>query len=179
MLAANQGSVAESFPLGHRQPIIPPLGAAFLVNSTAAEVDEWLRRVPDASRDRLELYRAQLGKVRQRGYSLLAAGPELLQRHQAVLAEFELSQRLPRQERAVRQATSELADVFCPDLRPGQRYDLASIVVPIPIRADLPPMAIRLTGLPARLWAQQIESWVGKLKRVAALAAASMNGSLR
>ncbi|HEY3882576.1 MAG TPA: flavin reductase family protein [Trebonia sp.] len=179
VLAANQGSVAEPFPLGHRQPIIPPLGAAFLVNATPAEVDEWLRRVPDASRDRRDLYRAQLGKVRERGYSLLAAGPELLQRHQAVLAEFELSQRLPRQERAVRQATSELADVFCPDLLPRQRYDLASIVVPIPIKADLPPMAIRATGLPASLWTEQIEVWVDKLKRVAAMAAASMNGSLR
>ena len=36
VLAANQGSIAEPFPLGHRQPIIPPLGAAFLVNSTPA-----------------------------------------------------------------------------------------------------------------------------------------------
>jgi flavin reductase (DIM6/NTAB) family NADH-FMN oxidoreductase RutF len=179
VLAANQGSIAEPFPLGHRQPIIPPLGAAFLVNSTPAEVDEWLLRAPDDSQDRRDLYRVQLSKVRERGYSLLAAGPELLHRHQAVLAEFELSQRLPRQERAVRQATSELADVFCPDLLPGKRYDLASIVVPISTEADLPPMAIRMTGLPTSLRTEQIESWVNRLKRVAAMAAATMNGSLR
>jgi flavin reductase (DIM6/NTAB) family NADH-FMN oxidoreductase RutF/DNA-binding IclR family transcriptional regulator len=177
VLAANQGSAGEPFPLGHRQPIIPPLGAAFLVNSPPAEVDEWLRRAQDDDRDRLDLYCAQLGKVRERGYSLLAAGRDVLQRHQAVLAEFELSQRLPRQERAVQQATSELADFFCPDLVPGRRYDLASIVVPIPAEARLPPMAIRMAGLPTSLRTEQIEAWARQLKRVAAAAAAAMSGT--
>ena len=179
VLAANQGSADEPFPLGHRQPIIPPLGAAFLVNSPSAEVDEWLRRAPDDDQGRRDLYRAQLGNVRERGYSLLAAGRDVLTRHQAALAEFELSQRLPRQERAVQQATAELADFFCPDLVPGRRYDLASIVVPIPAHADLAPMAIRMAGLPTSLRAEQIESWARELKRVAATAAATLSGTPR
>ncbi len=176
VLAANQGSVAEPFPLGHRQPIIPPLGAAFLVNSTPAEVDEWLRRAPDDSPDGRDLYRAKLDRVREWGYSILAAGPDLLQRQQAALTAFELSDRLPRHERAVRQATSDLADRFCPDLVPGQRYELASVVVPISTKADLPPMAIRLSGLPTSLSTEQIEGLAGQLKRVAATAAAAMAG---
>jgi flavin reductase (DIM6/NTAB) family NADH-FMN oxidoreductase RutF len=176
VLAANQGPV-EPFPLGHRQPIVPPLGAVFLMNSTPAEVDEWLRRAPDDSQDRRDLHRALLDKVREHGYSLLVAEPEVLQRHQAVLSAFELSHRLPRQERAVRQATAELADLFCPDLVPGERYDLASIVVPVPIRAGLPQLAIRVTGLPACLPTEQIESWTCRLKRVAATAAAGMSGT--
>ncbi len=179
VLAASQGPVSEPLPLGHRQPIIPPFGANFMVNATPAEVEEWLRRAPDNSQVRRDRNRALLDKVRERGYSVLIAGPELLQRHQAALSASELSHRLPRQERAVQQATSELADHFCPDLRPGHRYDLASIVVPIPVRAGLPPMAIQVTGLPAALWTEQIEIWVGKLKRVAATAAAAMNTSFR
>jgi len=170
VLAANRGSIAEPFPLGHRQPIIPPLGAAFLVNSPTTEIDEWLQRAPDDNQIRRDLYRAQLDKVREFGYSLLAAEPGLLQRQQAALSAFELSDRLPRHERAVRQATSELAAVFCPDLLPGERYDLASIVVPVCPEADLPPMAIRMTGLPASLATQQIESWFQRLKEVAATA---------
>ncbi|MDL4818623.1 flavin reductase family protein [Actinomadura opuntiae] len=177
VLAANRGSVAEPFPLGHRQPIIPPLGAVFLVNSTAAQVEEWLRRAPDDSRDRRDLYRAGLDKVRACGYSLLAAEPRLLQRQQAALSAFEESDRLPRHERAVQQATSELAELFCPDLLPGELYDLASIVAPIPTDADLPPMAIRITGMPAAVPAEQIESWVHSLKRVAAAAGAAMTGT--
>ncbi|MEC3978017.1 flavin reductase family protein [Amycolatopsis sp. H20-H5] len=171
VLAANGGSVAEPFPLGHRQPIIPPLGAAFLVHSTPSEIEAWLQRAPEDGHSRRDLYRAQLNKVRECGYSLLlAAEPGLLQRQQAALSAFELSDRLPRHERAVRQATSELAAVFCPDLLPSERYDLASIVVPMSSRADLPPMAIRMTSLPTSVTTQQIEFWIRRLQEVAATA---------
>ena len=172
VLAANGGPVSESSPLGHRQPIMPPLGAVFMVNSTPTEVDEWLRRAPDDGRDRRDVYIALLDKVRECGYSLLAAEPELLARHHEVLSAFEQSHRLPRQERAVQQVTSELVDLFCPDLVPGRRYDLASIVVLIPTTDDLPRMALRLTGLPQSVPTEQIEVWIDSLKRVADTAAA-------
>ena len=67
----------------------------------------------------------------------------------------------------MRQATSELATLFCPDLVPGERYDLASIVVLLPTLPELPPMALRMTGLPGAVPTEQIEAWVGRLKRVA------------
>lgn len=178
VLAANRASVAERFPLGHRQPLVPPFGAVFMANAPAAEVDEWLRRAPDDSQERRDLNHALLGKVRDRGHSLLAAEPEALQRHQAVLTEFELSDRLPRQERVVRQVTSELADLFCPDLVPGGRYDLANIVVAIPTGAGQPPMALRMTGLPASAPTEKIESWIRGLERVA-VAASAMTGARR
>ncbi len=83
-----------------------PFGAVFMANAPEADVDEWLQRAPDHSEERRELNRSQLEKVREHGYSLLAAGTEVLQRHQAVLSAFEQSDRLPRHERAVQQATS-------------------------------------------------------------------------
>jgi len=171
VLAANGGRVSESSPLGHRQPIIPPLGAVFMANATPSEIEEWLRRAPDDSRDRRDLHSTLLGTVRERGYSLLAAEPGLLRRHQAVLAAFEQSDRLPRQERDVRQATSDLADLFCPDVVAGRRYDLASIVVLVPTMGDLPPMALRMTGMPKSVPTELVESWIHGLKRVAASAA--------
>ncbi len=167
VLAANQSPVAEPFPLGHRQPLVPPFGAVFMSNSPATEVDEWLRRAPDDSQDRRDLNQALLTKVRERGYSLLTAAPEVLQRHEALLSEFELSDRLPRQERVVRQATSELAEHFTPDLVPGEKFDVATIVVLVPTRAGLPPMALRMTGLPRTAPTAQIESWIHRLKQVA------------
>ena len=171
VLAANGAPMIESTPLGHRQPIIPPLGAVFMVNSTAREVDEWLNRARPDAQDRRDRYRALLEQVRERGYSVLAAEPDLLQRHQAALSAFEQSDRLPRHERAVQQITSELAELFCPDLIPGEKYDLASIVVLLPTAADLPPMALRMTGLPSNVPTEQIDTWVNRLKRVADAAA--------
>src|SRR5260370_27816560 len=108
---------------------------------------------------------------------MLAGGEELIERQQEALTAFELSDRLPRHERAVRQATSDLADRFCPDLVPGELYDLASIVVPVPTKSDLPPMAIRMTSLPPSLPVEQIESWSHPLPRVAATAVAAQPAS--
>jgi flavin reductase (DIM6/NTAB) family NADH-FMN oxidoreductase RutF len=168
VLAANHSPVDEPFPLGHRQPLIPPFGAVFMANSPDADIEEWLGRAPDLSDERRAINRAQLDRVRECGYSLLAAGPEMLQRHQAVLSAFEQSDRLPRQQRVVQQVTSELADFFFTDLVPGEHYDLANIVVLATPKDGMPPMAIRMTGLPIGLSAEQIESSIDALKRIAA-----------
>lgn len=178
VLAANSSPIDEPFPLGHRQPLIPPFGAVFMANAPEAEVDEWLRRAPDDSEERHELNRALLDRVRQRGYSLLTAKPEAIARHEAVLSAFELSDRLPRQERVVREATSELADFFCPELVAGERYDLANIVVLVATRPGLPAMALRATGLPSNAPTEQIESWIRALQGIAT-AAEALTGTPR
>lgn len=168
VLAANHSSMEEPFPLGHRQPLIPPFGAVFMANSSASDIDEWLGRGPDLSDERRELNRAQLARVRDSGYSMLAAGREVLQRHQAVLSAFEQSDRLPRQQRGLQDVTSELADFFFTDLVPGEHYDLANIVVLVAPREGMPPMAIRMTGLPTGASTEQITVWVDALKEMAA-----------
>lgn len=167
VLAANRSDVAEPFPLGHRQPLIPPFGAVFMANSPAFEVDKWLRLAPDDSADRRDLNQALLDKVQERGYSLLTATPEELQRHDAVLAAFESSNRLPRHERTMGRSTSQLAEHFTPDLTPGETYDLATIVVMLPIKDGLPPMALRMTGLPQNVPTAQVEIWIDSLKQIA------------
>jgi flavin reductase (DIM6/NTAB) family NADH-FMN oxidoreductase RutF len=173
VFASNQGSAVEPFPLGHRQPLLPPFGAVLMSNASEGEVNEWLGRATDRSEERRQLNATLLEKVRERGYSLLAAQPEVLKHHQEVLSAFEESGGLPRHERVVRQVTTELAEFFTPELLPGERYDLASIVVHIPTRAGLPPMALRMSGLPESVPTEQIEYWIAALKRVAATAGAS------
>ena len=168
VLISSQGRNADPYALGHRQPLIPPFGAVFMAESSVPVIEEWLHRAPDDSEERRELNEAFLGKVRQLGFSYLAAKPEVVEAHEAVLTEFEASDRLPRQERVVRQATSELADNFCPDLVPGERYDLANVVVPLHTADGLPPMALRLTGLPPQATTEQINDWVQSLQQIAA-----------
>lgn len=167
VLAANNSPLAEPFPLGHRQPLVPPFGAIFLAQGSATDIDEWTQRAPDRSPEQRDLNLAVLEKVHERGYSLLTAKPEVMQRHDALLAAFEASDRLPRHEREVRQATSELAEHFTPDLEPGEKYDIATIVVLLPAPIGLPPMALRMTGLPQDAPTDQVESWIAGLKRVA------------
>ncbi|MDJ0358290.1 flavin reductase family protein [Paenarthrobacter sp. PH39-S1] len=167
VLAVNHSPIEEPFPLGHRQPLIPPFGAVFMAHSPDSDIDEWLGRGPDLGDERRDLNRAQLNRVRECGYSLLAAGPEVLQRHAAVLSAFEQSDRLPRQQRVVQEATSELADFFFTDLIAGGRYDLANIVVLVTTREGMPPMALRMTGLPSGASTEQIKSSIDALKKIA------------
>ncbi len=168
VLAANHSPIVEPFPLGHRQPIIPPFGAVFMANSSDAEIDEWLGRAPDLSNERRNFNRSLLDRIRECGYSLHTAGPELLQRHQAALSAFEQSDRLPRQQRVVQQATSDMADTFFTDLVAGEYYDLANIVVLCTPKEGRPPMALRMTGLPTGASTEQIESWIDTMKQIAA-----------
>ncbi|MDQ2758115.1 MAG: flavin reductase family protein [Actinomycetota bacterium] len=163
VLAANRSPVAEPFPLGHRQPLIPPFGAVFLADAPANEVDEWFRR----ARVDCDVGRAHLQRVRERGYSMLLDHPATHRRHHEALAAFEAADRLPRHERAVTAATSELADLFCPDLDPARRYDLANLVVPVPTAAGQPSIALRMTGLPAAASTMQIHHWIDRLRLVA------------
>ncbi|MFM9921259.1 flavin reductase family protein [Lacisediminihabitans sp. H27-G8] len=172
VLAANNSPHAEPFPLGHRQPLVPPFGAIFLADAGESDVDEWMRRAPDNTPERRALNQAVLDKVKERGYSLLTVRPEVMQQHDALLAAFEESERLPRHERAVRQATSDLTEHFTPDLEPGQLYDIATLVVLLPAMPGLPPMALRMTGLPQDAPADEVESWIGALKSVAATVSA-------
>ena len=133
-----------------------------------ADVDEWLGRAADRSSERRAINESLLESVRERGYSLLAARPEVIQHHNDVLSEFEQSGGMPRHDRAVREVTSELAELFSPELQPGEQYDLASIVVRIPTKAGLPGMALRMTGLPQTASTEQIELWITALRRLAA-----------
>lgn len=176
VMSANRSPIAEPVPLGHRLPIIPPLGAVFLLDAPAAEIDEWLGRAPDEG-NRREIYRARLERVREWGYSVLAADPELLERHQAALDEFERSDRLPRLESGLQQTSSELAELFCPEFEPGRHYDIASIVVPIAVPAGVAPMAIRVDGLARALATEEIEASTQRLAAVAATATAAMTGN--
>jgi DNA-binding IclR family transcriptional regulator len=56
--------------VGYRFPLVPPMGTVFMAWSSAAEIDEWLRRVgPDVTEAELDRYRLALAAVRERGYS--------------------------------------------------------------------------------------------------------------
>lgn len=168
VLAANHSATEEPFPLGHRQPLIPPFGAVFMGDSSDADINEWLGRGPDLSDESRELNRAQLASVSEHGLSMLDAGPEIIHRHQAALSAFEQIDRLPRQQRSLHEVTSELAGFFFTDLVPGELYDLANIVVLATAKHGMPPLAIRMTGLPRSASTEQIEVWIAALKRIAA-----------
>jgi DNA-binding IclR family transcriptional regulator len=54
--------------VGHRFPLVPPMGTIFMAWSSPEAIDEWLRRVgADATEAELDRYRQALANVRERG----------------------------------------------------------------------------------------------------------------
>jgi DNA-binding IclR family transcriptional regulator len=63
--------------VGHRFPLVPPMGTIFMAWSSPEAIDEWLRRVgADATEAELDRYRQALANVRERGYSAGRDGDE-------------------------------------------------------------------------------------------------------
>ena len=62
--------IGVSVAVGHRFPLVPPMGTVFMAWAPADEIDEWLRRVgPEADEAELDRYRQALAAVRERGFS--------------------------------------------------------------------------------------------------------------
>jgi DNA-binding IclR family transcriptional regulator len=69
------GPFAPSVQVGHRLPLVPPLGTVFMAWSGDDAIETWLRRLGPGATDReVGRYRAAVGTVRRRGYSLALEG---------------------------------------------------------------------------------------------------------
>lgn len=65
------GPLAPDVRVGHRLPLVPPLGTVFMAWSPDADIEAWLQRTgPSAAPDRIARFRRAVGAVRERGYSL-------------------------------------------------------------------------------------------------------------
>src|SRR5690606_640515 len=98
VMTAGRGGRGSGAAVGHRIPLIPPLGAVFYADADPGEVDQWLGRCP-GERDE---FRRNLDAVRERGYSLSLMPPQRLDRV-AVMDDYSAAEVLPIHERRIRQ----------------------------------------------------------------------------
>lgn len=173
VLTANHSDGVHATSVGHRVPLVPPLGSIFLHNAAQSEVDDWLARVPRQSKTTAEEFLDNLGKVRERGYSL-SLMPEGSVDRISLMTDYSSSERLPEHEREIQKMIADTAELYEPDLEDGQAYDLHSIVVPVPTPKGQPPIAMRMSGLPGGATTDRIQEWVTGLSRAAASAAARL-----
>lgn len=173
VLTASHAPTPNATFVGHRVPLIPPLGSVFLRDAGEPEVDQWLARVPRQSTAAPEHFRRNLDKVRERGYSL-SLMPEAPVDRISLMTDYSSSERLPEHERQMQKMIADTAELYEPDLEDGQCYDLHSIVVPVPVPQGQPPIAMRMSGLPAGAPTDQVEQWIAGLSRAATAAASRL-----
>jgi DNA-binding IclR family transcriptional regulator len=154
-------------------PLIPPLGSVFLRDASEEDVQEWLARAPGQGAATVETFRRNLDRVRERGFSLSLMPDPTVDRI-SLMSDYSSTDRLPKHERLMKQMIADTAALYEPDLDPDETYHLHSIVVPVPGPVDTPPIAMRMSGLPAGATTGQVQEWVEALSGAASSAAARL-----
>lgn len=155
---------ADTPAVGHRIPLIPPVGTVFYVESDESAVDRWLARAK-APEDEVARFRDQLAAVRAKGYSVsLKPGAEV--DRIGLMSDYSGSDVMPVHERRLRQMIRESTGLYEPELVDGQRYDLHSVILPVPSGTGQTRLAVRLSGLPQGVTLAEVEKWVAGLQRI-------------
>jgi len=154
-----------SLAVGHRIPLIPPVGTVFCAQAPDVEVERWLDRARASADDRAS-FRDNLAAVRRNGCSLSLVPADPADRV-ALMSDYSGVDVLPVHERRIRQMISESASLYEPVLVPGRRYDLHSVIVPLATDEPQTRLAVRLSRLPGGADVDRVEGWVAALRGVA------------
>lgn len=159
------GDEPGSLAVGHRIPLIPPLGAPFLTHAPDEEVEQWLARAKASDED-IAMTRANLEAVRARGYSI-SLEPASMTDRLALMSDYSGGDVLPMHERRIKQMIAESANLYEPSLDAESTHDLHSVIVPVPTDEGRTRLAVRISGLPAGASADQVQTWIDALTQVA------------
>ncbi len=168
--------------LGLRVPMTPPLGEGLVAWQSPHQIENWLRREPSGDPKTAERYRRRLALIREHGYSvagLPAGSPPLYDRMQQAMAQYATGSLLPAHERAVRAVIADSQDLFeMVDVADEQRYDMASIVVPVRLGDGRVPMILRATQLPQDVDGLTVRGWIRALRATVARVGADLGAGV-
>ena len=165
--------------VGQRIPLRPPLGELYVAWQGAEAAEAWLASAPKVDEETRADYRRRLELARQRGWSMSlagdpdpgsgdGAGPAPHERLSDALREYSWHELTPARQRAIEQEITQVSRCYAPvTLAPGGRYDVNSLVAPVFGAEGEVLMVLRLSQLPRRASAAQVERWLGRLLETA------------
>jgi len=166
VLTADHSPNPERVSVGHRVPIVAPVGSVYLLDAEQDEVDRWLAGGIGQDEATVERLRANLATVRERGYSLSLAQESHEDERLSLVSDYS-EHGLPEHMRRFRQLIADTAQLYEPEIVDGEKYSLHSIVVPVPTPGDTPPIALRMASLPANADAELVKRWIADLQATA------------
>lgn len=161
VMAENRSGDPDAVEIGHRIPLVPPLGTVFYSTASDTEVEQWLGRTGRGVDT--DVFARNLEKVRERGYSM-SLMPETDLARVAVMSDYSGCDVLPEHERRIKQMIAGTAELYEPDIEPDRTYDLHSVVVPV----NNSNIALRMSRLPNAATAEQVQGWIDGLREIAA-----------
>lgn len=170
--AGHSSAFGDALRVGQRLPLSPPLGAAFLAWSPAAEVERWLERAhpPLTDDERAQQLRA-LEVVRARGYAIgldsaanRSFGTAITLEPDAATDRVEVGDRLEALLSQLAQSRYQLESVD-----EGQTYDVATVSAPIFDAHARVIAAVAASGFPPEQAATQLRRVAEEVRGFAAV----------
>lgn len=154
--------------LGFRVPCAPPLGPLFVGHPGAPDDAEWLERLGRADQETQDSARAQLERVRSRGWSIALQGQDDDENLEEMVALYSNPHRTPGQERRLLAAAKARAGLHEPaELQDDATYDVRHLSVPVRDAARQVVLVLRLSALPPAASLGQIRQWLARLQLAA------------
>ena len=168
---ANHSASGRPTRLGMRSPILPPLGALFVDSPGAPSTAEWLARLEgDADGTLRSRAIEQLQRVRQRGWSISLRGKFTIAELDEAVAGYTSPDRTSEQEQRLIDVLLEMSPMHeISDLRPGERYDVLHLAVPVRDAVGNVVAALRLGDLPTQAQRDEVMFWLSQLQATAAV----------
>jgi len=155
--------------LGFRVPCAPPLGPLFVGSPGAPGDAEWIKRLGRADEDTIAGARAQLERVRSRGWSISLQGAGDDENLDEIVALYSTPHRTPGQERRLVAAAKARAALHEPaELREDASFDVRHLSVPVRDAAGQVLLVLRLSALPPAADLHQVRRWLARLQQSAA-----------
>lgn len=154
--------------LGFRVPCAPPLGPLFVGHPGAPDDAEWIERLGRADQETQDGARAQLERVRSRGWSIALQGQDDDENLDEMVALYSNPHRTPGQERRLLAAAKARAGLHEPaELQDDAAYDVRHLSVPVRDAARQVVLVLRLSALPPAASLGQIRQWLARLQLAA------------
>ncbi|MFF3895345.1 flavin reductase [Streptomyces sp. NPDC001812] len=162
---ANHSSSARRTRLGSRIPVVPPLGIHFAANpGSGISEDEWLAKLGDADAPEVDLVRAQLARVRERGWSITLSGPLSVPELDELVGAYSESSDIPEHTSALVDAIRSMAAYHEPEeILSDEVYDVIAMSVPVRSPSGAALAVLRLLGLPPQVTGSEVLLWLSML----------------
>lgn len=173
LAVANYSPTARVTQIGELFPVIPPVGALFVDSSETGLTEElWLSRVALAGSgshdDWVAMARAQLARVKERGWSIMLDGtysPQDLDRVVEAASASPTPTASPELIESIRQMVTSFEPV---DMSDAELYDVHTLSVPVRAADSGDTIVIiRLAGTPLQASGAEVKWWLSLLEQTA------------
>lgn len=166
--------------VGERRPFLPPLGLGHVAWAMPEAVESYLSKAPaELPIERRDYILKSLAAIRARGYSLAVLGPGLATLRQVVtdhVDNYRDDSYWSKMHVLIGQLSPGEIQLLSLDEKGAER--ISHISVPVFLPSGEVALEISMTGLPAELTNQDVESYAERLRSAAAIVTSETHGRM-